>query len=95
MMLGTEPNINRPGTKAGTVSPMGLVPSPEKGVSMPRLLALPEVAECTECPALLCLPSLLWLYVLSIIGWDPRALADLDVGSKSMPPPIDEERCDQ
>jgi hypothetical protein len=83
-MDGTDPSTSRPGVKLG--ASIGDVPSPENGVSMPKLLALPDVAECTLCPAELCLPSDFCEYVRSIMGCELSALPDRGISST-------EERC--
>lgn len=50
IMAGTEPRMNKPGASpGGSIGVDGLKPV--------RLFARPDVAECTEWPVELCLPS--------------------------------------
>ena len=84
MMDGTDPSTSRPGANPGVS--IGDVPKPENGVSMPRLFARPDVAECTDCPAELCRPSDFCEYVRSIMGCELRLLPERGIRST-------EERC--
>ena len=78
-MDGTGPSIDKPGVMPGVS--VGDCPMLLNNASIPRLLARPDVALCTECPAELCLPSDLCEYVRSSKGCALILLVDRGIRS--------------